>query len=167
MHRTLPLLLAALAGCATAEVVSGDRCEVRVSEVLPAAAAPGDTVVLTASPLTSHYDTSAWVGEHRALVLDVARTDCAECDACREEQACTACDDCDPCASTCDVTCVETVTFEVPADAAGASSVTVYNAYGVSDPAALSVSGGDDTGASGADDSAAPADSGAADSGRR
>lgn len=165
MHRFLALALAALSGCATAEIVSGDRCEVRISAVTPAEVAPGDVVVLTARPLTSHYDTSAWLDDHRALVLDVERTDCAECDSCREAEACTACDDCDACAAVCDSACIETVAIEVPAESEGATTVTVYNAYGVSEPAALSVgASSSDTGAS---DSGAPTDSGGTDSGRR
>ena len=162
MPKTALLCLLALTGCATASVTTGDRCEVRIDSIEPADPAPGETVVITGGPLTSHYDTAAWVGDTRAVVLDVDRSACDDCDACREEAACTACDDCDDCAAVCDTSCIETVSITLPDLAAGPTTATLYNGYGSSEPFPLAVAG--DSPDSGTSDSGA-ADSGASDSG--
>lgn len=163
MPKPALLCLLALTGCATATITTGDRCEVRIDSIEPAEPAPGETVVLTGGPLTSHYDTAAWVGDTRAVVLEVDRSACGDCDVCREEAACTACDDCDGCAAVCDTSCVETVSITLPELDAGPTTATLYNGYGSSSPFDLVVAGG--TADSGTADSGT-ADSGTADSGR-
>ena len=173
MPKTALLLLLTLAGCATATITTGDRCEVRIDRIDPAAPAPGETVVITGGPLTSHYDTAAWVGDTRAVVQSVDRSSCEACDTCREDAACSACDDCDDCASVCDTTCIETVSITLPDLDSGPTTAVLYNGYGSSDPFPLDVAGGGgDSGSSdsGTSDSGtadrAAADPSAADAGR-
>ncbi len=140
MRRLLCLLAVVFAGCLTDTVVVGDRCAVTLDTVSPDPAARGDTLTLTGGPFTTAYDTSVYVGSSRALVLDLARTSCGDCDRCREDNGCTECDDCDACDSLCSA-CEESVLVEVPDVASGATTVLVFNGYGATSPVSLTIAG--------------------------
>lgn len=161
-----PLLLVLVAGCTTTTVPVTERCDIDIVDVAPTTVAPGDTLVVTGRPFTTPFDTAAYIAGERAAVSEVDRTDCEACDLCRNQNSCTACDDCDACATECTVTCVETITLEVPPASAGTTDLRVYNAHGESRPAELVVTAAPDSGTpdSGAPDSGAT-DSGATDSG--
>ena len=160
MRPSIPGLLLALMlqACALTVIPPGQRCEVELRSVEPAAAEAGESIVVTGAPFTAHYDTAVWVGATRAVVLDVSRTGCGDCDRCREVEQCNACDDCDACDATCSASCVETATIEVPSTDPGNVGLQLYNAYGTSDPVEFEVLGESadtgDTGESG--DTAAP-----------
>ena len=166
MRHLLCALLAVLTGCLTDTVVVGDRCAVTLDAVTPDPASVGDTLTLTGGPFTTAYDTSVYVGRSRALVLELARTSCGECDRCRDNNGCTECDDCDACDALCSA-CEESVLVEVPEVEPGATTVLVFNGYGATPPASVTISGAAvDTGA--ADTGSADtgqADTGTADSG--
>lgn len=162
MQFSVPLVLGVfLAGCATATVPVTERCDIDILELSSTEVAPGESLVVTGRPLTTTYDTAAYIAGQRATVTDLSRTDCDACDICRSRSGCTACDDCDDCATECTVDCVETLTVEVPVAPPGPTDLRVYNAHGESRPAELLVSGAPD---SGAPDSGTP-DSGTPDSG--
>ena len=160
----VPLALAV--ACATTSVPVTERCDVEVLDLSPAEGRPGDAVVVTGRPFTTTFDTAAYIAGQRAVVASVDRTDCAACDTCRTRNTCTVCDDCDDCATECTVTCIETMTLEVPPAEAGQADLRIYNAHGESPPAAFSVLGRPDSGTidSGTSDSGAP-DSGIPDTG--
>jgi hypothetical protein len=162
MQFSAPLILGVfLVGCATATVPVTERCDIDILELSSTEVAPGESLVVTGRPLTTTYDTAAYIAGQRATVTDLSRTDCDACDICRSRSGCTACDDCDDCATECTVDCVETLTVEVPVAPPGPTDLRVYNAHGESRPAELRVSGAPDSGSS---DSGTP-DSGAPDSG--
>lgn len=145
------LLSSLLTGCTQTTFTNTELCDVLLATAEPAAASPGDTVTLTATPLTTDYDTALFVGGVRAQVTAVDRTGCDECDACIETYECLTCGDCDDCDAQCDAECVETVTFIVPEVAPGDAVVQIYNAFGGSQPLSLEIleagSSTDDTGA--------------------
>jgi hypothetical protein len=150
----LTVLLTILAGCSTTASTTVSVCALEVTALAPVEAAAGETVVMTASPTTTVLDSAVTVGGHRADILDITRESCESCDACRSVNGCLACGDCDSCDLACENTCVETVTFTVPAESvAGAAGVQLFNAYGVSESISLTVlsatsdTGGGDTGA--------------------
>ena len=156
--RPLLLLFALIpTGCATDILPVGDRCEVAITAINPAEAEAGGAVSVTAGPLTAHYDTSLWVGGERALVTELVRTGCEACDTCRSAESCSACDDCDACDSVCTGTCVESVEAILPDLPAGPATAVLFNSYGASRPAALTITepatdtGSTDTGTSGTD----------------
>jgi hypothetical protein len=99
---------------------------------------PGQVVALTGGPLTSVYDTRAQFGGREATVSAVERTDCAPCDACREEAECIGCFPCTECEATCE-TCIETLTVEVPSLPAGATNAVILNAYGSCAPIPVTI----------------------------
>jgi hypothetical protein len=131
MRRLFPLLFLCVAttACLTDTVVVGDRCAVSLESVAPDPASVGQTVTLTGGPFTTAYDTSVYVGQRRALVLELARTSCNECDSCRDNNGCTECDDCDACDEVC-ASCEESLLVEVPEVEPGETTVLVFNAYG-------------------------------------
>lgn len=140
MRRLFPLLILCVAttACLTDTVVVGDRCAVSLESVAPDPASVGQTVTLTGGPFTTAYDTSVYVGQRRALVLELARTSCNECDSCRDNNGCTECDDCDACDEVC-ASCEESLLVEVPETEPGETTVLVFNAYGATTPAALTI----------------------------
>jgi len=144
----LPMMLMMM-GCAQSTVSTIDLCDVTLVSAEPAAAAPGDVVVITGSPLTTDYDTALYVGGARAQVTAVDRDECSECDTCREEAECLVCGDCDECDAICESDCVETVSFVVPAVAEGDAVVQLYNTYGGSGALTLEILGTSDTGDTG------------------
>ena len=143
----LSLLL--LLGCTQSTVSITELCDVALDSIEPAKAAPGDAAVITATPLTTDYDTALFVGGVRAQVTAVDREECEECDACREEAACSECGDCDECDVICESDCVETVSFIVPQVAEGAATVQLYNAFGGSSALTLAILASSDTGDTG------------------
>ncbi len=91
-----------------------------------------DLLQIEGSPLTTHYDTAAYIGGQRTTVLDVDRDSCEECDDCRLAAQCNVCEDCDECDALCDSTCTETATLVIPELTPGSVSVQIYNSYGQS-----------------------------------
>ncbi len=148
----LPILAAMLAGCTTTTSTLAERCTIEVEAVEPAAAEPGDHVVLRARPLTTSFDTAIYLDGARAAVLDLSRDGCDACDTCRSENGCNVCGDCDACDAECRADCSETVTFAVPDMAAGETELRIYNSHGTGGPVPFTVEGG-------------PADTGGTDSG--
>lgn len=133
------MLALLLFACDTTITSTSQSCEVDLISLTPAQVVPGDTVTLTAVPLTEAWDTAIRVGGLEAEVLTVTREGCDDCDVCQAEQGCTGCkEDCDACDATCD-TCVETATFTVPALEAGDHAVLLFNANGGSNPVTLTV----------------------------
>lgn len=145
---TATLALAALGvACTTASTTKFPVCEVALMAVAPEAAAPGDVVVLTATPLSEAWDTALMVGGVRAPVLAVDRVGCEACDTCRDDEACEECGDCDACDATCAQECVETVTFQVPDLPEGTAWIELFNAHGGSDRLSIEVTpAAEDTG---------------------
>lgn len=139
-------LLTVLLGCTTTTSISLPVCDVELTIAQPEVGVAGDSVVLTGSPLTDTWDTAVYFGSARALVTDIDRDTCGDCDACRETNGCTACGDCDSCDVLCSSDCIETATVEVPAQTSGVVEVLLYNAYGASTPLAFTVDAPEDTG---------------------
>ena len=83
-------------------------------------------------------DTSVRFNDIEATIIDVDRSDCTICDACRVEAECGTCDSCSECESSCE-TCVESISLTVPELATGQYAVVVRNAFGMSSPTNLSV----------------------------
>lgn len=148
-----------LLGCTETTTLTLPSCTVELHEAAPAAALPGEQVVVTATPVTEDFDTALSVGGVRAEIVSVDRADCDACDACMTDAECGTCSaDCDACDALCEATCVETITFVVPAVDAGETRIELFNAHGGSNRLAFEVLG--------ASDSGDPGDSGATDSGR-
>lgn len=136
MRLALTLLLVA---CTSTPSATIPVCALDVPIPSPVEAAPGDEVTLVTHPLTTARDTVVTVGDARAEVLEVARTDCDACDTCREDAACRDCGPtCAACVEAC-APCVETVRVRVPSVAEGAATVTVRNGLGASAPGTLYV----------------------------
>ncbi len=155
------------AGCSTLPSNYALRCDVTLDSISPTNASPGDSVVVTGGPFTSTYDSAVYVGESRAVVDDVDRSSCYECDSCQAENNCSVCGDCDVCDAVCATTCIEALTFVVPDLPTGTYAVQLFNGHGQSNAATLSVQGTstsesnptDDTGAQ--DDTGTTGDTGA------
>ena len=145
-------LLAPLSACAATAVPTSLRCDLSLASATPAAAAPGEAVVIAGTPFTTAFDTVVLLGGLPAEISLVDRTSCDACDTCRAESTCTGCSDCDACDATCTDTCAETITITVPVGApVGATTLTVRNAHGEGRGLAFEVlpsAPGDDTGAS-------------------
>ena len=141
--------LSLTAACDTSTTSVSLRCDVLLSSEAPQQAAAGDAVVLTGTPFTTIWDTSVYLDQTRARLLDVSRDDCDTCDTCREDYDCNACGDCDACDTICTESCVETTTFEVPAVAPGVYDVTLVNVHGVSAPVPLTIPAPAETGETG------------------
>jgi hypothetical protein len=157
--RVAPLALA-LAACATEITTTAYRCDVAIEGVKPTSAAPGDVVTLTGTPFTTSWDTAVYVGATRAVVEDVNRDTCDECDACVEDADCLICADCDACDVLC-AACVEVATFVVPDVPAGETAIRLFNGNGESDPADFVVlAKPGDTGDSGPDTADSDPDTG-------
>lgn len=141
-------LLFALAACTTNASSTSPTCALDVPVPTPAEAAPGESVSLLTHPLTEARDTVVTVGDARAEVLDVVRTDCGACDDCRDDSGCRACGPvCPACVEAC-APCVERVEVAVPVLPPGDATVTVRNGLGVSAAGSLHVRvAGADTGA--------------------
>lgn len=140
-------------GCSTSSEAISLHCTLDTPSFSPSAAAPGDTVVATTHPLTELWDTTVHLGATPAEVVALSRGGeeelCASCDACREAAGCTACDSCFTCNDEC-ATCVETVSFVVPAVAEGTATVTITNVHGSTAEGRLTVvAPGTDTGDTG------------------
>lgn len=133
----LPILLATQ--CETETVSPSRSCEVLLSGAEPAEAQVGEEVQLNASPLTTLQDSVLFVGGLEAEVLSVDRVGCEACDTCIVEQECSPCGDCDACDAICDAECSESLRFVTPEREPGATTLTLYNLYGNSDPLAFTV----------------------------
>ena len=134
--------------CVTATDADFPTCTVDLLSFEPAAALPGDSITLTATPLTELQDSSLRVGGVDAAITSVDRTDCETCDSCRTSNGCASCDqDCDACDAECRDNCVETLVFTLPQLDAGSHGVVLFNAHGGSLEARIEVlEAGVDTG---------------------
>ena len=145
MRKLLPVL--ALVGCTTSTTITSPRCDLTVGTPSPTEAAAGTTVTLSATPMTSTWDTAVYVGGMRATVLEVTRDNCDTCDTCRSDAGCTSCGDCDVCDLECSQDCSESVSFDLPLGLpAGANPVWVYNEHGTGGPADVTILSAPDTG---------------------
>ena len=126
-----------MGGCAQESSTPTPTCTLDLAVESPEVY-PGQSLTLSGGPLTAVYDTRAQVGGLNAIVQDISRTECAACDACREEAECTGCFACTECEASCD-TCTEALAIEVPALPAGPADLVVLNAYGSSSPLQLQV----------------------------
>ena len=156
------LLALLLVSCTTSSTVTYPVCEIDDAQVTPAAAYPGDTVVITATPLTEAWDTAVTFGATRAEIISLDRVGCDACDACVVEYGCDLCDDCDACDALCAADCSESVTVIVPDLSPGSVMIEMFNTHGPATPMAFEVLGAVDTAA---DDTGGADDSGADDSG--
>ena len=162
------LLSAALLGiaCTATTTTVEPSCEVVLAPVEPESGQPGDTLVLSASPLTSDFDSVVSMDSGRAELVSVDREGCDTCDTCRDDNDCSPCGDCSACDLTCEESCEETITVLVPALDPGVRQVRVTNSYGSSNLQpfeVLAATSSDDTGGGGSDsgsndDTASPAD---------
>ncbi|MCB9678866.1 MAG: hypothetical protein H6737_27440 [Alphaproteobacteria bacterium] len=121
-------LLFLLFSCDLAAIGTYEVCDLDLSPA-PAAADPGDTVVITGGPLSAQHDLLVTIAGLRAEVLDMQREGCGECDTCLAENGCLACGTCLPCTETCS-TCVETTTIVVPDAPQGDTRLTMVNVFG-------------------------------------
>ncbi|MCB9682236.1 MAG: hypothetical protein H6733_12285 [Alphaproteobacteria bacterium] len=141
LSAALLLLLGPLAACETDILESLDVCVVDLT-VTPDIARPGDTIVLSGGPFSTTWDTTARIGGEVADVVDVDRTSCVPCDACRSDNDCTSCDACTDCEALC-ASCEETTSIVVPALPSGRWPIVIFNRHGGSDTAWLAVIGDD------------------------
>ena len=107
-------------------------CEVNISSKGSTIVEVGQRLEIVGTPLTTHFDTAAYLGDQRAIVLDVNRESCAECDDCRDSQQCSVCQDCDECDAICETSCESTLAIQVPDVSAGTFQLQIYNSYGQS-----------------------------------
>ena len=104
----------------------------------------GETIDVAGYPFTNTWDTLLSIDGLAQPVIDVSRTGCNDCDACRVENQCLACQDCDPCDSLCKNTttdsssdaggeCIEMLSFKMPNSEKTSVEMKIVNAYGHSD----------------------------------
>lgn len=134
-----------LLACDTITTSYTPACILDKPTLEPAEAAPGESVVLTATPLTTQWDTAVTIGSSRAEITAFNREGCDECDLCIASNECDACGSCDTCSDVC-VSCVETITVTVPELSAGTWPVAFLNHHGQSAAANLTVTGPAETG---------------------
>ena len=161
-------------GCTTDVTYSSGECRLVLDSSSASIVESGEVIQVTGTPLTTHFDTAAYIGGVRSTVLDVNRS-CVECDACRAEEACGVCSDCDACDTICKDTCIEIATLVVPSLPPGRTQLEIYNSYGHSNPLDIDIyhspssdpgqgldtaSGAEPGADSGAEDSAQGVDSG-------
>ena len=132
------LVLLLLFACDDTVVTDGAQCTLGKPTLSASSAAPGDQVVLTATPLTEAWDTAITLGSVRAQIVSLDRTECTECDDCRDTGGCAPCDACTDCATSCGV-CAETVTFVVPVLDPGDYVLEMVNRNGRSEQISLTV----------------------------
>lgn len=128
------LFILLAAACTTSIDYSTPSCSLTITAVDPASAAPGESIVVYASPLTESWDTTANLGSTPVEELNVDRSTCGECDTCREEEGCDLCGDCDACDLSCEASCVEYVSLVVPSLPPGEAQLLLYNSRGSSRP---------------------------------
>jgi hypothetical protein len=146
MSRLCFVFFLGLWACADPLTVSDSTCDVEILAVSPDAGSPGETIALTARPLTTTFDTAVHLDSTRASVVNVSREGCESCDSCREEENCAVCGDCDSCDTSCKATCVEQLEFIVPELAPGAVTVRVTNQHGASGGLTFTIAAPADTG---------------------
>ena len=139
------MLIALLWACEATSTSVTPACTLEMPTLNPTSAYVGTPVVVTATPLTTQWDTAVTIGSSRAEITDFTRDGCSECDVCVTANTCTACGACDSCADLCS-TCVESITVTVPALAPGSWPVTLLNHHGRSASATLTVAATPDTG---------------------
>ena len=140
------LALLPLLACEDSSYAVSLRCDVFLSGATPAEARPGESVVLTGTPLTQVWDTAVYVGPTRAELTALDREGCDACDECKEDSDCTDCSDCDACDALCEEECVETATFVVPELEPGATGIRLINVHGQSEALPFTVLAATDTG---------------------
>ena len=121
-------------GCTTDVTYSSGECRLVIDSPSASLVESGEVLQIAGSPLTTHFDTAAYIGGVRSTVLDVDRSSCVECDACRAAEACGICSDCDACDTICKDSCIEIATLVVPALPTGPTQLEIYNSYGQSNP---------------------------------
>ncbi|MDP2313467.1 MAG: hypothetical protein Q8P41_11220 [Pseudomonadota bacterium] len=129
-----------MVACESTTITSDPTCAIELPTLSTTTAAPGESIVLTTTPLTEVWDTVVTVGSLTAEIVEVDRSTCDDCDDCRDTGGCASCGECDACTTACD-TCVETLTFIVPDLAAGEWPVELVNRHGRSESVLLTVSG--------------------------
>ncbi|MEZ4316519.1 MAG: hypothetical protein R3F61_03415 [Myxococcota bacterium] len=115
-------------GCTPIQTGSYQVCDLTLSPE-PAAAFPGETVVVTGGPLSAAFDLHVTVAGIAADVQSIERTECDACDQCLLDNDCLACGTCLPCTQTCS-TCVETTTLVVPDAPPGDTRLSMVNVFG-------------------------------------
>lgn len=142
----ITILFFFITACGTQTYDFAEDCDVRIVELNPNEAAPGDTVSATSTPVTTVWDTAVYVNSERAEIVDIERMNCEACDECKVEEGCLACDDCDACDALCRTECIEQVNFVVPQISAGPARVSMYNGHGGSNSLGFVIASPDDTG---------------------
>ena len=105
---------------------------------------PGDLLVVGGTPHSDRVDTVAFIGDVRAEIESVVRSECSLCDACRVSECEGLCVDCRACEATCDP-CVEELTLVIPELASGPTDLVVTNRFGISPPLPVNVTVPEDT----------------------
>ncbi len=136
----LSLLL--LLSCETTATQFVPTCALSLPTFSTDTVSPGESVVVTTSPLTAKNDTIVTFGSRVATVTALDRSTCAALDACRAANSCTDCGSCDACAAD-STSCVEKLTVTTPDLADGHYAVAIRNAHGQSPNATLNVVAGD------------------------
>lgn len=164
-------LVFAVVACNNTVTTTVDRCDVDLSEVKPASAPPGATVLATGDgPFLNERDSAVFVGGVRAQLLEVngGTDECRECITCRLEADCSVCDE--TCAGSDGLTeertaecfaaadteapgfctrCTFSLQIVVPDVKPGPTQVWTFNEIGTSQPVPFTVEGPAATGDTG------------------
>lgn len=121
-------------GCTTEETSVDVRCEIQVTPPSEMSAL-GESMTLSAFPMTEVFDTHVQINQSVATVSSIAQENCTECDACRENAGCTDCAYCADCDVTCQ-SCEHSLTIDIPSDLPQSNDywLTIYNSLGSSEP---------------------------------
>ena len=125
------LLFLLIIGCNTQNVAQGSSCALSISTSDPYWYA-GSVNELIVTPSTTRWDTLITINGQSIETVDVTRSNCEECDQCKEDFLCVGCNDCDACDQLCKLNCVETTTVQVPEIMSGTYTVLAQNLYGMS-----------------------------------
>jgi len=146
MFWLLILFLPVLSSCDTTPVSISQNCDVRLIDVAPESARPGDVIAAQGGPMTQVWDSAVYVDGTRAELVDIQRVGCETCDTCKAENSCEACDDCDACDDICATECSESIQFVTPELESGTVQISMYNGHGQSNSIPLYLVSDTDTG---------------------
>ena len=130
--RFFPLLVLALTACDEQATYTIERCEIQILDVAPSVVQADESVTIIGYPFTTIWDTVVALNGSETEVVSIERSNCNDCDSCREINACSPCNDCDQCDLICKSECTESLDFIVPTDVMTPGSLQISNSYGQS-----------------------------------